>query len=272
MSDFAATVAGLRRNAPLVANFARRELKTRYRRSVLGWAWSLLNPLSTVLIYSLVFSVFLRADPPPSANGGRSFALYLFAGLVVWLLFSGMITGSMGWLDGIGDLRRKVYFPPEAAIFGSAASLAVQSVIEATVLLIVLSVYGNAGWTFVFLPVVLLLVALFGLGLGFFVAVLNTRLRDVQHLVGIVLNAVFFLIPIVYPVDVIPERKYNLPLRRIIELNPVNQFVSAARDAVYHLEVPSPGRWLFMIVTSSVVFVTGWRFFSRRSMALSEEL
>ena len=128
---------------PLVQNFARRELKARYKRSLLGWTWSLLNPISTILVYSLVFSVFFRAAPPPSGNGSQKFALFLFTGLVVWLLFAGMINGSMGWLSSIGDLRRKVFFPPETAIFGSALALGVQSAIEAAVLILVMILIAN---------------------------------------------------------------------------------------------------------------------------------
>ena len=266
------TVTSASRYLPLVRNFARRELKARYKRSLLGWTWSLLSPLSTILVYSLVFSVFFRAAPPDAGNGSQNFAVFLFTGLVVWLLFAGMINGSMGWLMAIGDLRRKVFFPPETAIFGSGLALAVQSAIEAGVLLIVMLLIGNIGPTTLLLPIVLALAAIFGLGLGFFVCVLNTHYRDVQYLVGIVLNAVFFLVPIVYPLGIIPERHWGLPIRRIVELNPINQFVEAARESAYLLQWPSLGRWCVLVCYSFVVFALGWRFFAKRSMQLSEDM
>ncbi len=265
-------VRGLEKYAPLVWNFARRELRARYRRSVLGWTWSLLNPLATIAVYSFVFSVFFRVEPPEMGNGERLFALFLFCGLVVWLLFSGMIVGSMGWLAGVGDLRRKVYFPPEAAIFGSAIALGVQSLIEGTVLIVAMIVIGNAGPTMILLPLVLLFAGLFGLGIGLFVCVANARFSDVQYLVGIIVNVLFFLIPIVYTIDLIPERRWGLPIRKLVELNPVNQFVGASRDVVYLLEWPSLGRIAALVGYSSVTFVLGWRFFSRRSMDLSEDI
>jgi len=266
------TVTSASRYLPLVRNFARRELKARYKRSLLGWTWSLLSPLSTILVYSLVFSVFFRAAPPAAGNGSQNFAVFLFTGLVVWLLFAGMINGSMGWLMAIGDLRRKVFFPPETAIFGSGLALAVQSAIEAGVLLIVMLLIGNIGPTTLLLPIVLALAAIFGLGLGFFVCVLNTHYRDVQYLVGIVLNAVFFLVPIVYPLGIIPERHWGLPIRRIVELNPINQFVEAARESAYLLQWPSLGRWCVLVCYSFVVFALGWRFFAKPSMQLSEDM
>ncbi|HAE55313.1 MAG TPA: hypothetical protein DCG25_10110 [Acidimicrobiaceae bacterium] len=258
--------------APLVRNFARRELKSRYKRSLLGWTWSMLSPLSTILVYSLVFSVFFRAAPPAAGNGSQNFAMFLFTGLVVWLFFAGMINGSMGWLGAIGDLRRKVFFPPETAIFGSALALAVQSAIEAAVLLIVMLLVGNIGVSTLALPFILALAGIFGLGIGFFVCVLNTYYRDVQYLVGIILNALFFLVPIVYPIGIIPEQHWGLPIRKVVEWNPVNQFVAAARESAYLLQWPSLTRWGILLLYSFAVFGLGWRFFAQRSMLLSEDM
>ena len=115
---------------PLVANFAQRELKSRYRRSLLGWLWSLINPMTTILIYTLVFSVILRAEPPPAGDGSKTFALYLFSGLVPWTLFATMVNGPMDWLNAVAELLRKISFPADAAIFGGAVAGAVQSLIE----------------------------------------------------------------------------------------------------------------------------------------------
>ena len=268
----ALAIEQLRRYAPLAWNFADRELKTRYRRSVLGWLWSLLNPLSSVLVYSLVFSVFLRAVPPDAANGSGIFALYLFSGLVPWAFFSGMINGSMQWLDAIGDLRRKVYFPPEAAIFGSGLALGVQAAIEMGVLFVALVIVGNGGLTFLIFPFVLALSGLFGLGLGLVVAVLNTRLRDIQHLVGIALNVSFFLTPIVYPPTLIPVESRGIPVRRLLEINPMFHFVTAARDAVYFLRWPELSTIGWMLGYSTLALVGGWFYFSKHSMELSERL
>ena len=265
-------IASASKYTPLVRNFARRELKSRYKRSFLGWTWSLLSPLSTILVYSLVFSVFFRAAPPAAGNGSENFALFLFTGLVVWLLFAGMINGSMGWLGAIGDLRRKVFFPPETAIFGSALALAVQSAIEAGVLLVVMVLIGNVGLSTLLFPLILVLAGIFGLGIGFFVCVLNTHYRDVQYLVGIVLNALFFLVPIVYPIGIIPEQHWGLPIRKIVEWNPINQFVTAARESAYLLQWPSVTRWCALFLYSFAVFALGWRFFSKRSMLLSEDM
>ena len=262
----------LRISATLIYNFAERESKTRYKRTVLGWLWSLINPLTTVAIYSLVFGVIYRAAAPLTDNGrAETFALYLFSGLVIWNLFTAVVNGAMAWLGGVSDLRKRIYFPTETAILGGALSALVQSSLEALVLMAIMIGFGNVSWTFVFLPLALVLIGVFGLGVGMVVAILNARYRDVQYLVGIILSVTFFLVPIVYTVDIVPDQAYGLPVRRIIDLNPLAQFIGIARDAVYYLRVPSLGRVLAALVWASGTFCVGWIYFRRRSMEISEE-
>ena len=257
---------------PLVANFAQRELKSRYRRSLLGWMWSLINPLSMILIYTVVFSAIFRAAPPAMGNGDSSFALYLFSGIVTWSLFSTMVLGPMEWLQGVADLLRKIRFPADAAIFGGALSGGVQTVIESALLLIVMVVVGNAAPQFILLPYVLITTMLFGSGFGFFLSIANAHFRDVRHLTGVVLNVLFFLSPIVYPPDLVPEEKWGLPLHDLITANPMFQFISATRDAVYLGVWSSPQRLIGMAVLSVGMFALGWAYFVRASVDISEEL
>lgn len=257
---------------PLVTNFAQRELKSRYRRSLLGWLWSLINPMTTILIYTLVFSVILRAEPPPAGDGSKTFALYLFSGLVPWTLFATMVNGPMDWLNAVAELLRKISFPADAAIFGGAVAGAVQSLIEAGILLIIMIGIGNASWAMLQLPYVLLCFTAFGLGIGFVLSIANAHFRDVKYLVGVALNVLFFLVPIVYPGSIVPESRWGLPLRNIIEMNPLAQFVAAVRDATYFGQFSSPARLLGIGVVGAVVFVAGWTYFVKRSVDIAEEL
>ena len=261
-----------RATAMLIRSFAEREAKSIYKRTVLGWVWSLLNPLTTVAVYSLVFGVIYRAAPPVTANGrAEAFALYLFSGLVVWNVFTGVVHGSMRWMREVSDLRKKIYFPTETAILGGAVATLMQSSLEAAVLVVVMAVLLNVSWTLVLLPVAMVLAAVFGLGIGFAAAVLNARYRDIQHLVGIVLSVTFFLVPIVYTPDIVPERAYGLPVRRMIELNPLNAVIEVARDAVYFLEAPRLSQLAVAAGWAAVSFTLGWMYFRRRSMRISEE-
>ena len=176
-----------RTSARLVRSFAERETKALYKRNVLGWLWSLLKPLTTVAVYSLVFGVIYRATAPVTANGrAEAFALYLFSGLVVWNVFHTIVNGSMRWMDGVSELRKKIYFPTETAIIGGAVATLLQSSMEALVLVLIMAALVNVSWTLVFLPVAMVLAAMFALGLGFAASILNARYRDIQHLSTIV--------------------------------------------------------------------------------------
>lgn len=261
-----------RTGARLVRSFAERETKALYKRNLLGWLWSLLKPLTTVAVYSLVFGVIYRAAAPPTANGlAEVFALYLFSGLVVWNVFSTIVNGSMRWMDGVSELRKKIYFPTETALIGGAAATLLQSSLEALVLVLIMAVLANVSWTLVFLPVAMLLAALFALGLGFAAAIVNARYRDIQHLTTIVLSVGFFMVPIVYTPDIVPDRAYGLPVARLVELNPLNSVIAVARDAVYFLEAPDIADLATASAWAIGTFVAGLAFFRRRSMAISEE-
>lgn len=267
------STADLAAYSPLTVNFARRELAARYKRSLLGWTWSIINPLSTVAIYTLVFGVMFRAAPPLTANGrAEYFSLYLFNGLIVWSFFTAVLNGSMGWMGSVSEMRKKVYFPAETAIFGGAIAVGVQSALEALVLFAIMLALLNVGPLFLLFPVVLLMAGLFGLGLGLMVAILNTLYRDVSYLIGIVLNLTFFLVPIVYTPEILPDEAYGLPIKTLLAFHPMAPFVGAGHDVVYFQHLPSVGRVAAMIAWTVASLSFGLWYFRKRSMAISEEL
>jgi lipopolysaccharide transport system permease protein len=262
----------MRKSASLIYHFAERESKARYKRSLLGWFWSFMNPLTTVLVYSFVFGVVYGAKPPPTNNGNaENFGIYLFTGLIVWSLFTGVVNGSMGWLISVSDLRKKIYFPTETALLGGAAANSVQTGLEAVVLLVIMAALANISWTLVFLPVALIFALMFGLGLGFIVSVFNARYRDVQYLVGILLNVAFFTVPIVFTEELLNREEVPDLARTLVLWNPPSLFVSIARDAMYFLEVPQWNHLLAAAAWAIITFSIGWVYFRDQSMAISEE-
>ena len=261
----------VRKSIALIYHFAERESKTRYKRSVLGWFWSFMNPLVTVAVYWFIFGAVYRAAPPETANGNaENFGIYLFTGLVIWTLFTGLVEGSMEWLNSVSDLRKKIYFPTETALLGGAASNLVQTCLEVTVLVVIMAALSNVGWTLVFLPVAMALALGFGLGLGFIVSVLNTHYRDVKYLVGILLNVAFFAVPIVYTPQLLEREEIPEIARFAVEWNPVALFIEISRDATYFLQTPLWNRFLAALGWSVATFSIGWVFFRRRSMSISE--
>lgn len=262
----------MRKSANLVYHFAQRESKARYKRSLLGWFWSFANPLTTVLVYSFAFGKVFGARAPLTDNGqAENFGLFLFTGLIVWSLFIGVINGCMGWLDGVSQLRKKIYFPTETALLGGAASNAIQTGLEAAVLLTIMVIAANIAWTAIFLFVALVLALTFALGLGFVASILNARFRDIQYLVGVLLNVGFFLVPIIYPLGLVPDQAYGLPAKAIVEWTPPAVYVEIARDGVYFLQVPSAAKLVAGAGYAAMAFAIGWVYFRARSMEISEE-
>ncbi|MYG94544.1 MAG: ABC transporter permease [Acidimicrobiia bacterium] len=257
----------------LIGRLVQRELGARYKRSVLGWLWSMLNPAATLAIYALVFGVLLRFDPPRAGNGRfDNFALYLFCALVMWNAFYGVITGAMNALLDLGSLLGKVYFPPEAPAVAALCTVLFQTSIEASILMLILISLANVSWTFLLWPVLAVLLAIFALGIGLVLSVWNVRYRDVGYLTTIALQFLFYVTPIVYPLSLIPERAIGLPVRDIIRLNPLSQFTETSRELLYGLDWPGMFRLGLMALISLMVGVGGWLVFKASARDIAEEL
>ena len=257
----------------LIGRLVQRELGARYKRSVLGWLWSMLNPAATLAIYALVFGVLLKFDPPRAGNGRfDNFALYLFCALVMWNAFYGVITGAMNALLDLGSLLGKVYFPPEAPAVAALLTVLFQAAIEASILMLIFICLVNVSWTFLLWPVLLLLLSIFALGIGLMLSVWNVRYRDVGYLSTIALQFLFYVTPIVYPLSLIPERAMGLPVRDIIRLNPLSQFTEASRELLYGLDWPGLLRLGLMALMSLAVGAAGWLMFKARTRDIAEEL
>lgn len=252
----------------LIANLAQRDLKARYKRSFLGWLWSLINPATTLAIYTVVFGIFLGATAPVAGNGDlQNFALYLFCGLVVWNFFSGTVNISIQSFASAGGLLTRTYFPPECPMLAGLATVALQAAIEVGILISIMAVVGNISWTaLVVLPVFFLLGCL-SFGVGLVLGLANIRYRDVNYLVGIGLQVLFYLTPIVYALDNIPAT-----FQKVIRCNPLTAYVNAIRVGVYDLRLPTATNWIVMGVSALLSLVVGWAVFSRYAPRVIEEL
>jgi lipopolysaccharide transport system permease protein len=270
------TVSEITASRELITNLTLRELRTRYKRSVLGWTWSLLNPLATVGIYTVVFKYFFKADPPiGEPSGVRNFAVYLLCGLLAWNYFSGCVNGAMAALVGNAGLIKKVYFPREGLVIALTASNLTSFLIELAVLGVILLLIGSA--IIPWIPVVLLLVIImtvFVTGLGLMLSVLNVYFRDVQYLVGsILLQVLFYLTPIVYPIEFVYEAtEGNMFLRRLYTANPTVQFIEAFHHVLYDLRWPTWQNWTYLVAWAAGSLALGMWVFSRFESRLAEEL
>jgi ABC-type polysaccharide/polyol phosphate export permease len=238
----------------LILAFANRDFATRYRSSVLGWAWSLLQPLATLVVFAAVFSIVFRIQAPPLGNGnGTSYAAFLFTGIVTWGMFSGILNLSMTQLKSNGELLKKVQFPAWAPILGASMVQLIQVVLELIVLIAMFLFLLNVSWTWILAIPILIGLLLFAQGIGLMLSILNARYGDVQYIVAVVLGALYFLTPILYPLDMI-EGQSDL-LSWVIKVNPMTWFVESMHDVMYSLVAPA---WWVIVALLGGGFLTFW--------------
>jgi ABC-2 type transport system permease protein len=178
----------------------------------------------------------------------------------------------MGSLVGAGPLLRKIHFPPFAPVMGSALAVLNQTAIEFGLLFVVYLIVFNISWTFLLVPVLLVMLAAMALGLGMFLAILNARFRDVNYIVTVLLGLLFYASPIIYPITLVTDMYPQHPWLRIYEYNPITSFVEAFRDALWHLQFPGWGRLAYLFVVSVGMLAVGWFYFQRNAADVSEEL
>jgi ABC-type polysaccharide/polyol phosphate export permease len=237
----------------LIRAFAVRDLKARFTATSLGLIWTLIVPIATVAIYSVVFAVIFRAPAPPMGNGNPGvFAAWFFVGYVVWNTFSQVTMGGMGSILGMGAMMQKVFIPSYVPVLASSATLAVEKLIETGVMLLLLVLLLNVGWTWLLFPFLLVLLWFFASGLSYCLAVANVHFRDTGQIVGILMQLLFFLTPVMYPATLIPEEWNGIPLRGLLALNPMADFVEIARLLLYELRLPPVGMVAYCLVWTVV--------------------
>lgn len=257
----------------LLWNLTLRELRTKYRRSFLGWAWSMLNPLATVAIYSFVFGVLFKSQAPVGDPSGLTgFAYYLLCALLPWNFFSLVTNLGMGAISANSGLVRRVAFPREVLVFSNVLHACVQFSIELGLLAIVLLIAGSPYLPW--LPVVILvslLLALFASGFALALSTLSVYFRDITYLWTIFIQVWFFLTPVVYSPAILQDQ---VPAwaSTALKFNPMYSFVTTYRDLLYDATAPSVPRLTVMFVSAIVSLSVGWAIFNRMGRRLPEEV
>lgn len=265
-------LSDLLRQRALIGAFANRDFSTRYRASAIGWAWSLLQPLATLVVFAAVFSMVFRVKAPDLGNGSgdTSYAAFLFTGIVTWNLFQSILTLSMTQLKSNGELLKKVQFPAWAPILGASIVQLIQVLLEFAVLIVMFLWLRNVGWSWLLALPILLGLFLFSQGLGLMFSILNARFGDVQYIVTVVLGALYFLTPVLYPMSMLDGQSELLGT--VVKINPVSWYVQAMHDAMYSLVAPGALEVVLLLVGGFVVFWLGLAVFNRGSEDIGELL
>lgn len=252
-------VASAWRHRALIATLARREVSGRYKGSALGTTWAFVLPLLMLATYTFVFSVVFQARWQGQGASRGEFALILFAGLLVFNLFSECLTRAPGLVLQNQSYVKKVVFPLEvlpwvvllAALFHAVLSYLVWQ-------LFAFLVYGPPPWTVVLLPLAFLPVCLLALGLGWFASALGVYVRDLSQIIGAVLAVLMFLSPLFYPLSALPPA-----YQRLLQLNPLAPAIEATRNVLIWGRAPAVAPYLLQLAIATVVGWAGFAFFQR---------
>lgn len=237
----------------LLLQLTQRDIKARYKQSIIGYAWVILNPLSQLLVYSFVFSVIMRFP-----TGGIPYPVFLFVGLIPWVyLQNSLSTVTLSLVDN-SDLLKKIYFPREVFPYSVILSKFVDFLVSFVILFGFLFFYNiQLGWQVLyFIPIMLVQIVLM-IGLSLFLSALNLFYRDVRYLVNLVLLLWMYLTPVLYPLSLVPSQYLW-----VYKLNPMVGIIEGYRSAFFSQPFDT-----FSITVSAVlsviIFIAGFIFFKK---------
>ena len=246
-------IAELKKYRFLLEQLVSRDFKTKYKRSVLGVFWSLLYPLVTMLIMNFIFSHLFRTNI-------ENYPIYIFSGLLIWNYFNDVIVQSMMSIISNGLIIRKIYIPKFIFPLSKTVSSCINLGMSAVVLLAIALITGvHPSWSWLLLPYVMACVLIFSLGFSFIMSACMVFLRDLQYLWGIFSMIWMYMTPIIYPMDIIPD-KYA-PIVFFLKLNPIYHYVSYVRQIIMEGRVPTLAYHLVCLTSAVLMLVIGrWVF------------
>ncbi len=228
-----------------------RDIKVKYRQTVLGVAWAILQPLLSMIIFTIFFGKF--AGMP---SDGIPYPLFTYAGLLPWTFFSNAVTTSGNSLVGSAHLITKVYFPrmiiPCAAVAGGLVDLAIATLI----LLVLMLVYGTRiGPSLLLLPLLMLMITALAVGVGMWLSALNVKYRDIRYALPFAINMLMFSTPIIYPLSIVPSR-----WQWLARLNPLTGMIEAIRAAFFGRPIDWALLGISGLLTIGILIVAAFSF------------
>ena len=241
----------------LLKTNVKKEIRGRYKNSILGVMWSFLNPLLQLAVYSIIFGALL-------AGGDSTYYIYICVALIPWTYFTTAITQSSFTIIGNADIIKKVYFPREILPISVVTSGAVNFVIS-TIIILFFVIFSGIGlsWYLLLYPVILLVQYVLLLGIGFIVSAITVYFRDLEHIIGIILLAAFYGTPIVYKLEQLPVN-----LQIILQLNPMTHIINAYRDIFYYQQMPNMKIIGLLFLVSVALLVVGYFIFKKLQKGL----
>lgn len=248
-----------------------RNIEVRYRGSMLGLAWSFIQPLLMLCIYTFVFSVVFKAKFGSIPNDNRmAFAVILFTGMAMFGIFSDGLVGACGLIVSNQNYVKKVVFPLELLPFAHVAGVFINSIPSFLLVMAGMAICGKPflfSWTMLLLPVTVIPLLLLTLGAGFFISALAVYIRDFSYIVVLFTQILFFMTPIFYPIEAIPE-KY----RWILQFNPLSPMVENTRTLFLYGKIPGYASLLISFAIALFVYQLGFFWFYKSKKGFADVL
>ena len=238
-----------------------KEIRGKYKGSFLGVLWSFLNPLLMVLVYALVFPYIMRTNVD-------NYLVYLITGVIPWNFFTTCITTGCNcvWING--GIIKKVYFPREILPISVVAAGLINFLISCVIILLFV-LFGGIGFSvqLLWLPLIAIIQSALSLGLLFILSAINVYVRDIEYLVGFLLNLLFYATPILYTADMFPES-----IRWVLYLNPMTTIIESYRNIFYYQQSPALIPLMIVFMVSFIILIIGYLIFKKLERGFAEEV
>ncbi|GMU81334.1 MAG: transport permease protein [Planctomycetota bacterium] len=265
-----AMAANLWRHRHIARQLARRDIIGRYRSSSLGLLWSIITPLVQLCVYTFIFGVVLGARWGRTDEPMTVFALTMFSGLLVFLMFAEVVNRSPGMVAENPNYVKKVVFPLEMLGPSGLLTALFNFGVGAAVWLLFWFVVNLAPppWTIVYLPVVLLPLCLFTLGFAWFLGSLGVFVRDLGHVIQLITQVLIYLTPVFFPMSLLEGKWFA----QVMQLNPLTHVIEDARRVMMWGQAPNWPWWTFSLVVASLAALLGYAFFMKSKRAFGDVL
>lgn len=239
-----------------------RDIQVRYKQTALGVAWAVIQPLVTILVFTVFFGQLLGVS---DKTGGVPYAIFVYSGLLPWTLFASTVNASSNSLVANAGILRKVYFPRLIIPLATSGAPLVDFAVSFIVLMGMMIYYGVAFSTaLLFMPLFLLSLIITAQGVGIFLSAAIVRYRDFRHIIPFLIQIWFFLTPVIWPVSVVPERYQPFLL-----LNPMHGIIEAFRNMFLSSQI-NWADWIIALQTGAIMLIAGLIFFARTEKRMAD--
>lgn len=246
----------------MIFSLARRELRGKYKKSVLGFLWAFLGPMFQIIIYSIVFTVVYH-------NGLPNYYIFLMTGMLPWTFFADSISAGTGAIVANSEMVKKIYFPREALVLSEVYAKMINMLLSFLVMAAFLAISGvGFSYHLILLPLIILSELLMAVGIAFFVSAVTVYLRDLEYIINIVLMAWIWGTPVMYAMDSVKQPVFH----RLLELNPMSNVIEAYHSVLYYHRFPTVLNVVVPTVEGIVFLIIGYTVFEKLKKHFVEEL